>query len=40
MKYNVIQQNIKFFNTGTFLSQLLYAFDTSQFRELRRPIRL
>jgi len=30
----VIKQNIKFFNTGTFLSQLLYAFDSSQFCKL------
>ncbi|GAB7324380.1 hypothetical protein MBLNU13_g08323t2 [Cladosporium sp. NU13] len=31
LQYEGITSNIRFFNTGTFLSQLLYAFDSSQF---------
>lgn len=31
--WETIKKNIKFFNTGTFLSQLLYAFDPSRLRK-------
>lgn len=37
LDWDVIKENIRFFNTGTFLSQLLYAFDSSHFRKLTGP---
>jgi hypothetical protein len=33
-QYDIIKQNTRFFATGTFLSQLMHAFDLSRYRKL------
>jgi hypothetical protein len=36
-QHDLIMQNIRFFGTGTFLGQLMYAFDLSRYRKFNQP---